>query len=79
MMMVWALYAVLIYPREGWKVEAAIVADPVAVIAGILFVSLEGSVVAEPSVAAIAISHWMVVTERKRVKMEMGRCEDPFI
>ena len=54
-------------------------ADPVAVIAGVLFVSLEGSVVAEPSVTAIAISHWMVVVERKRVKMEMGRCEDPFI
>ena len=46
------------------------------VVAGVLFMSLESSVVSEPSVTAIARSHWMV--ERKEIKRE-DRCEDPFI
>ena len=42
-------------------------ADPV--VAGVLFVSLESSVVLEPLVTAIAIGHLVVVIEKKRVAM----------
>ena len=43
------------------------VADPV--VAGVLFASLEGPLVSEPSITASAIGHWMLVVERKRVAM----------
>ena len=65
--MFWALCVVLIQPYEGWKVETAVVADPVA--AGVLFASLEGPLVSESSITASAIGHWMPMVERKRVAM----------
>jgi len=62
-MMVRTLYVMLLSSREGWKVEATVVAGPV--VAGLSFVLVEGSVVSEPSVTAIAIRHQMVVVRRK--------------
>ena len=46
------------------------------VVAGVLFVSLEGSIVSEPSFTAIAIGHWMVVVKRKRVVMGRSALDD---
>ncbi len=62
-MMFGALYVMLLSPRETCKVEATVVAGPV--VAGLSFVLVEGSVVSEPSVTAIAIGHQMVVVRRK--------------
>ena len=67
-----ALYVVLLSPREGCKVEAAVVADPV--VAGVLFVSLESSVVSEGSVTAITICHQVkVVAQSKEWKWDDRR------
>ena len=46
-------------------------ADPV--VAGVLFVLLESSVVSEPLVTAIAISHQVVVVQRKEWKWDGSR------
>ena len=58
-MMFGTLDIMLLSPREAWKVEAAVVADPV--VAGGLFVLPEGLVVSELSVTAIAIRHQVMM------------------
>ena len=57
----------LLSPRETWKVEAAVITNPV--VAGVLFVLPEGLVVSERSVTAIAIRHQMMVVQCKEVSI----------